>query len=153
MALIDRVKERFSNDLLVKLTNIDDAPQTTTNDTFLQRVCDDVQAEFVAWMNEDYDESIRVLIVAACALVKRKCFEYGGAPALASDAENERLEKFVTRLREVRARDRVRPESSSNLTVRTPGEDGQEVNPNFDDKYFTDMTPESTGVDDPNVLD
>jgi phage gp36-like protein len=151
MALIDRVQERITADVLVKLTNPDESNTTTVDTTYLQLVCDDVESEFVAWLNEEYVETIRVLVSAACLLVRYKLIQYGAAPGKAELALMERLEKMVERIRMVRARDRISPQTSSDLTPSTEVQAGETVRPNFDDIFFEDMTPESQGAPDPDL--
>jgi len=144
MALIDRVQERVSSSLLEALTNPDEPETSSVDTTYLQRVCDDVEVgEFVAWMNESYDEAIRLHILAAIALVRLKLIEFGAAPGSAEEKLVARLEKTVERYRHIRARDRIAPQSSSELTPSVEVEQGETIRPAFDDRYFEDMTPEA----------
>lgn len=143
MALIDRFKERITTALLTALTNPDDATGVGSNDTWLQRVCDDVEAEFPSAMNEDYDETVRVHILAAVALIRLKLIEYGAAPDESGDKLSERLTKQIEKYRMVRARDRISPQTSSELTPSEEVSDVEIVRPGFDDVYFEDMTPEA----------
>lgn len=145
MALIDEVISRFSNDLLVKLTNIDVSTVTTVNSTFLQIVCDDVETgEFEAHMNEDLDLTNRKHLVFAAMLVKLKCIEYGASADETADKLRTRIEKLAKALREVGPRDRISPVSSSPYTPSEPN--GPEpIRPDFDDQFFERFTPEAPG--------
>ena len=149
MALIDEVQKRFSVDLLAKLTNIDQQTLTTPNLTFLQTACDDVQlGEFEAFINEVFDVTLqsRWHIVFAVLLVKLKCMEYGGSSDETSEKLRARIEKLGKSLREIHARDRVAPQSSSDLTPSVHEGPGP-FRPDFDDLFFEAMTPEDTTTD------
>lgn len=148
MALIDEVQNRFTSDLLVKLTNPDDATATTINTTYLQRLCDDVETgEFEVHMNEDFDLTERKHIVMACLLVKLKAIEYGAASDESAAKLRERLEKLAKAYREIGPRDRISPQSSSLLTPSEPsGLDP--IRPEFDDVFFERFTPEAPSTPD-----
>ncbi len=146
MALITEVTNRFSNDLLVKLTNVDDATLTTVNTTFLGRVCDDVElGEFETHMNEAFDLTNRKHIIFACLLVKLKCIEYGASADETAEKLRTRVEKLGKAMREIGARDRISPQTSSPYTPSEPsGPDP--IRPDFDDQFFERFTPEAPGA-------
>jgi hypothetical protein len=145
--LIADVTARFSNDLLVKLTNVDSQTLTVVNTTFLQSVCDDVQTgEFEAHMNDLYDSTNRAHIVFAVLLVKLKCIEYGASADETADKLRDRIQKLALALCQVGPRDRVSPQSSSDLTPSVHSGPGP-FRPAFDDIFFERMTPEDTSSD------
>jgi hypothetical protein len=149
MALIDEVVKRFSNDLLAKLTNIDLQTLTSPNLTFLQTVCDDVQfGEFEAFLNETFDVTLqsRWHLNFAVLLVKLKCIEYGASADETAKEIRTRVEGLAKSLREIHARDRVSPQSSSDLTPSVHSGEGP-FRPQFDDIFFERMTPEDTSSD------
>lgn len=153
MALIDRVVERMTNDLLVKLTNPDE-PETSTVDTaYLQQACDDVEdGEFEAYMGEDYDESVRIHIQAATLLVRLKLVEQGGAPSITFEKLMEAATKRLQVYKNVRARDRISPQSSSELTPSEQLRPGQTTRrPDFDDSFFSPIIPEEQGSEQPDT--
>lgn len=139
------VVARFTNDLLVKLTNPDAAVPTTVNTTNLQQACDDVEfGEFEPHINETYDSTVRKHVILAVLLVKLKLQEYGGSSDEPSAKLRERVEKLAKAIREVRARDRISPQSSSPYTPTTIDHTNP-VRPPFDDTYFERFTPEAPG--------
>lgn len=64
MALIDRVKARYSATRLAELTN-PDSTLATTDDTFLEAVCDDVEATIDAESVGSYDDDDPRMVVLA----------------------------------------------------------------------------------------
>lgn len=145
--LITDVQSRFSSDLLVKLTNIDAPAVATVNTAFLQTVCDDVQSgEFEAFINETYDATNRRHVIFACLLVKLKCIEYGAAADESAAKLRERVEKLGEALRQIGARDRISPKSSSDLTPSSNQGTGP-FRPEFDDLFFERIIPEDTSSD------
>ena len=149
MALIDEVVKRFSNDLLTKLTNVDTQTLTTPNLTFLQLVCDDVQfGEFEPFINETFDTTLasRWHLNFACLLVKLKCLEYGASADETAKEVRTRVEALAKSIREIHARDRVSPQSSSDLTPSVHSGAGP-FRPEFDDLFFDRLIPEDTSSD------
>ncbi len=143
MALIDEVQDRFSDDLLVKLSNVDDPTSTTVDTTFLGTVCDDVElGEFEVHMNEDFDLTNRKHVIFACLLVKLKCIEYGASADETAEKLRLRIEKLGKAMREIGPRDRISPQTSSPYTPSEPnGPDP--IRPEFDDQFFDRFTPEA----------
>ncbi len=140
--LVD-VTARFTNDLLVKLTNPDAPTATAVHATNLQQACDDVESgEFEAHMNEDYDSTNRKHVVFAALLVKLKLIEYGASADETAEKLRGRIEKLAKSLREVGPRDRVAPQSSSDLTPSINEGPGP-FRPVFDDSVFEPFTPEA----------
>lgn len=152
MALIDRVTERFTSSVLSAWTNPDEPETTTVDTTYLQRVCDDVEdAEFVPYMGEAYDESVRVHILAAVLLVRMKLIEYGAASNITLDKFMEVAEKRLTKYRNTRARDRISPQSSSQMTPSEEVAAGETKRPEFDPIFFQEIIPEDPGGHDPEL--
>jgi hypothetical protein len=147
MALIDRVTERITNDLLVKLTNPDAPAEITVNTTYLQQTCDDVEdGEFEAYMGEDYDEAVAVHILAAVLLVRLRLIEQGAAPNIAFEKLRAAAEKRIEKYKNIRARDRVVPQSTSQLTPSEEVRAGETRRPEFDNEFFTEIIPEDQGA-------
>lgn len=155
MALIDRVTERMSNDLLVKLTNPDEPETSTVDTTYLQRACDDVEdGEFEAYMGEVYDETVRIHIQAATLLVRLKLIEQGGAPSITFEKLMEAATKRLQVYKNIRARDRIAPQSTSELTPSDQLREGQTIKrPQFDDSFFSTLIPEEPGSEQPEDID
>ena len=155
MTLLAQFKLRLSAQLLITWTNPDDPTANASDDVFLQDACDDVEdGEFVAWMGEDYDETIKSHILAAVQLVKLKLVEMGAAPNITYEKMLEQTEKRIERYRNVRSRDRVAPTSSSQLTPSDEVQSGQTRRPAMDDQFFGSIIPEDPPSDsDPSALD
>lgn len=146
MALIDRVQERFSVPLLVGLTNVETPGATTVNAVYLARLCDDAEAEFADRVGQAYDETIRSHVKCACMIVKMLACEYGAAADEAMETLRDRVEKLCESVAQVRARDRISPKSSSDLTPSEEVTSSRTVEPKFDDSQFEDLIPDSDSV-------
>jgi|OM-RGC.v1.026052903 hypothetical protein len=91
MALIDRVKERFSTKRLVEITNPEDASFSTVDDAFLGHLCDDVIAYLDGEAVGTYDESDpRWVALAADGVIA-----LGQARISADDWNRERWERWM----------------------------------------------------------
>lgn len=108
MALIDRVKERFSTKRLVEITNPENAAFSTSDDTYLGNLCTDVVAYLDGMSVGTYDETEPRYVALACDGV----MALGQVRIMDSEGNRERWQRWLESAREFAQtlrRDRVDP--------------------------------------------
>lgn len=136
MALIDEVKARYPDNRLKQLTNPGDESAAATDDTFLGYSVTDVEAEFEVYAGVAYDNSDARHVPVAVDGVIAKLYLRGETPGEKAQSLHD---DYIERLRavgKVTGRNRLKPQTSSQLTP-TPEKDGTEVvRPWSDDANF-----------------
>lgn len=151
MALIDQVRLRFTSAQIVQLTNPDDENATAEDSTKLQDACDDAEAEFEDRVGQTYTETIRSHRALAVLMVKLKLIEYGASADETAEALRGRIDKLVDSTANVRARDRVAPQTNSQLTPSDEVVGTETRRPAFDDNFFNEIIPEVQETEEPDL--
>lgn len=132
MALSDEVTSRYSNELLVQLTNQGNLSATTVNSTRLAAACTDAAAEFETLTGAEFDVTNAKHLVAGLEGVMM--FLHDRAQN-GPDAEAHR-KKFESKCEGIRltigGNARIAPTTNSLLTPSDEVPEGREVRPDFD---------------------
>ena len=138
MALSDEVKSRVADAVLVDLTNPRGTSATTVNDAILDKASGDVEADFKTWANEAFDLTVDQHISLAIEGVILKLTFWSGNTEVNFKFWYDKLEA----LSRVRARDKIRPKTTSELTPSKEVLGTETVRPHFDAVNFDDIRPD-----------
>jgi len=148
MPLVDEVTSRVPSQILISLTRPKDETATQSVDTTrLGIACSDAEAEVasyvgVTWADYSSDRRFIRLAVEWVLLILREDQDLGGAGNEKLAAEREKLEKRAQALAKVTSRDRILPETSSELTIEPEVEAGEERGPAFTERFWERYRPE-----------
>lgn len=135
MPLATHVQNRYSAQLLIELTNPDNADATTLDSTRLGLAAGDVEADFRIYAGTAYSDTDARHIAAAVPGVIQKLRIYMGQVADVFAAEED-WQKRLRALGMVTGRNRIRPTLASNLT-----DENAQAQPPFRDSNFDDYLP------------
>lgn len=142
MALADEIETRLGTQLLVRMTNRDDATAVTIDAAVLAAAIADVTGDFaMSGITLDASEASHVL-VATDGVVWRLAY-YGAPSAEGATRYEERYRKGLDRLRLVTSRDRILPVTDGELDPsedKPPGVTGT-VRPSFDREVMGGVVP------------
>lgn len=126
MTLLAKVQLRFSAKRLTEVTRPEQASYSTPDTTFLEDLCDDVEAYFLAESVGTYDDDDASHVAVACDGV----VALGQYRIAASDGNERRWENWLKRLRNlalVNRNDRVQPVASGDQPRRFSDEQAHDV--------------------------
>jgi len=137
MAALDaEVRERYSTQYLVNLTQPDDASATTEDTDRMDAAVADTQADFAVEVGLEYEAANTAHIVIGVEGVIVHLLERTGR---GEKTTRERYDRYIERLRSLRAR--ILPGTTSKVTP-TP-ERGNPVRPIFDYPRFDGVNPDA----------
>ena len=137
MAALDaEVRERYSTQYLVNLTQPDDASATTEDTARMDAAVADTQADFAVEVGLEYEAANTAHIVIGVEGVIVHLLERTGR---GEKTTRERYDRYIERLRSLRAR--ILPGTTSKVTP-TP-ERGNPVRPIFDYPRFDGVNPDA----------
>ena len=137
MAALDaEVRERYSTQYLVNLTQPDDASATTEDTDRMDAAVADTQADFAVEVGLEYEAANTAHIVIGVEGVIAVFLERTGR---GEKTTRERYDRYIERLRSLRAR--ILPGTTSKVTP-TP-ERGNPVRPIFDYPRFDGVNPDA----------
>ena len=130
------VEARFSEQILIELSNSDDTNEDTPNDSRLEEACDDVIADFETYSMSEFDSSsARHMSFAVRGVIKK-------LRAFSARAEAEKAyEDWCDSLEAVRAiegNNRVEPTTDGHYE---PTEVQQGTLPDMDRSFFDSLVP------------
>ena len=137
MAALDaEVRERYSTQYLVNLTQPDDASATSEDTDRMDAAVADTQADFAVEVGLEYEAANTAHIVIGVEGVIVHLLERTGR---GEKTTRERYDRYIERLRSLRAR--ILPGTTSKVTP-TP-ERGNPVRPIFDYPRFDGVNPDA----------
>ena len=138
MALADRVTARLSALFLRSLTNPDLAQADAVDTARLDLAIDDVEADFVTFAQEAYDDDLIQHNVAGVQGVVAYLMSWGSTAGGTARTRITAFQEALGKMALTRSRARIQPTTTSTLTPRAiPAEP-----PAFDEKRFDDIKPE-----------
>jgi hypothetical protein len=139
MTLSTEVQARYPSQLLVNITNPMETTATTVNTTTLNAAATDVEADFEIVAGVEYDGTDARHVAVAVEGVIAKLLRRTG-----TSQYEEREKDYNFRLRDlakVTGRDRITPESDSEVSPAVDSPSGVEVKPAFDNEIFDQIIP------------
>jgi hypothetical protein len=137
MSLVTEVQARYPANRLKQLTNPGDESASAVDTTFLGYSATDVEAEFEIYAGVTYDGTDARHVAVAVAGVIAKLYLRGEAPGEKAQSLHDDYLERLQALGKVTGRDRLKPQTTSQLTP-TPERTGSEVvRPWSDDSTFS----------------
>ena len=138
MPLIDKTKERISDQLLTELTNQGDPNASAVDDVRLQVACDDVESEFLVETGLAYDDLDQLHNSAASQGVVVKLMEWTGITGRNTEQLLTRYRAMLIRIAATRGSERrLLPSTTSTLD---PSQQRQGARPDADRRVYDDYT-------------
>jgi hypothetical protein len=136
MALADEVQARYPANRLKQLTNPGNESAAAVNTTFLGYAVTDTQADFEVYAGVVYDPTDARHVQVACEGVIAKLYLRGETPGEKAQSLHDSYIERLKAVARVTGRDRLMPQTASQLTP-TPEKTGSEVvRPWSDDANF-----------------
>jgi len=142
MALADEVTSRYPGSRLVQLTNPNDQDASAVDATILGLACTDVEADFLTYTATAYDNSEAQHVAVAVEGVVAKLAQRTEASGEIADSQHEKYLDRLRALARVTGRDRIRPKTTSVLTVSSERIGTETVYPDTDRNAFEDFVPD-----------
>lgn len=141
-ALATAVEARYHEQQLKELTNPRDASATTINSTKLEQACTSVQTYFGTYAQETYDSTVDIHVEVAVRGVVALLQSWGGSAQGVARIKWDAWLEEVKAVRNTRARARIEPATTSELTPSDEVTDGEEVRPWADRQHYRRLLPE-----------
>ncbi len=143
MALSDEVTSRYPDSRLIQLTNAGDESADSVDTTMLGKAATDTEAKFVQLVGVEYDNSVATHVETAVLGVIAYLYRYGESPGTAAERAMEQFKESCEELAKVTARNRIKPRTTSVLTVSDEQEGGETVRPDTDREHYNKLVPET----------
>lgn len=141
-ALATAVEDRYDAQILKELTNVRDPSQTSIDSTKLERACTSVQTYFATHAQEEYDATVDIHVEVAVRGVVALLQSWGGAAQGIARIKWDAWLEEVKAVRVTRARARVEPATTSQLTPSEEVDGGEEIRPWADRQHYRRLLPE-----------
>lgn len=142
MSLRTNVEARISSQKLLELTNPENRAASSVNTSLLDTACTDVVADLAIHAGLTYDDTNALHVTVAVEGVVLKLRAYAKPAAENTDAQYQRwLERRVAALAKVTSRDRIWPETNSELEPSSETRGGIPRRPRFDEQKFDGIKP------------
>lgn len=147
MTLATEVQARIPSAVLVSLTNPRSPDATTVNATTLAQACSSIEAWFGTYAQETYDGTVPIHLEAAVKGVIGLLRDWGAGYYEGSKTFWTDFREECERIAKTRARARITPTTSSELTPSEENETGAEMRPWSDDSGYRTLLPRRIGTD------
>ena len=141
-ALAEAVTLRYPEQVLKELTNVRDPSATSVDSQRLEQAVTSVQVYFSTYAQESYDSTVGIHVEVGVRGVIALLQSWGGSAQGVSKIRWDAWLEEVKAVRDTRARARIEPATTSELTPSDEVDGGQEVRPFADRQRYRRMLPQ-----------